>query len=161
MRQANKSPGRPLRGKHKRTRVSFTLEPALANWLTQAAGKRSLSSSELLDQVIEFARVNWQAGEVYPRIKIPYEGIRKVCKEHHVKKLSLYGSALSDNFMPESDIDLLAEFEATPSLFEIVRISQELSEIFDGKAVDLKTAKELSRYFRTQVLDSAQVLYES
>jgi uncharacterized protein len=75
----------------------------------------------------------------------------------------LFGSALGDTFDDASDIDLLVEFEpgATPGLFAIARLELELAKLFDGREVEVRTAEDLSRYFRDEVQRSAQVLHRA
>jgi len=94
-------------------------------------------------------------------INIPADKIAEFCKRNGIRKLSLFGSALRDDFRPDSDIDLLAEFQdgATPSLLDLSRMERELSVILGGRKVDLRTPKELSRYFRDEVLSTASVQY--
>jgi predicted nucleotidyltransferase len=83
------------------------------------------------------------------------------CQKHHISRLALYGSVLSDDFRPDSDIDVLVEFVPgfVPGLFGIARMERELSTLFDDHEVDLRTPQDLSRYFRQQVLKEAQVEY--
>jgi uncharacterized protein len=83
------------------------------------------------------------------------------CKANKIKKLSVFGSYLNDKYTDESDIDLLIEFEQNNSygMLDVARIERELSEVL-GKKVDLRTADELSRYFRDKVVKEAQVKYE-
>jgi predicted nucleotidyltransferase len=87
--------------------------------------------------------------------------IIKFCKDNYIKKLSLFGSALTENFNPESDIDLLVEFEDghTPSIFKILEMEEELFSFFEECKIDLRTPNDLSRYFRTQVIQSSEVIY--
>lgn len=94
-------------------------------------------------------------------ITIPKEQIAEFCQQHHISKLALFGSALRNDFGPESDIDLLVEFEQgyTPGLFGIARMERELSVILGGRKVDLRTPEDLSRYFRDEVLHDAEVQY--
>lgn len=94
------------------------------------------------------------------RIAIPTEQIAEFCARHHIRRLALFGSVLRDDFGPDSDVDVLVEFEAghTPG-WKIVDMQDELSELL-GRRVDLNTPAFLSRYFRQKVLDTAQVLYE-
>jgi uncharacterized protein len=94
-------------------------------------------------------------------IQLPRDKIADFCKRNRIRKLSVFGSALRDDFRPDSDIDLLVEFqpEATPSLFDLARMERELSTILAGRMVDLRTPEELSRYFRDEVLFSASVQY--
>jgi hypothetical protein len=84
-----------------------------------------------------------------------------VCRKHRIRRLSLFGSALRGSDTPDSDVDLLAEFEpgATPGFLGMAAIEEELSQLLDGRKVDLRTAAELSRYFRDQVLREAVVQY--
>jgi predicted nucleotidyltransferase len=93
-------------------------------------------------------------------IKVPHEMIVEFCREHQIRKLSVFGSALRDNFGPESDIDVLVEFEpgAKVGLIRLARIERELSELV-GRKVDLNTAGFLSPYFRDEVLAQARVEY--
>ncbi len=82
------------------------------------------------------------------------------CQRHHIRRLALFGSVLREDFRPDSDIDVLVEFEPgrSPSLFDLGGAQQELSELL-GREADLKTSGFLSPYFRQQVIDSAQVIY--
>ena len=93
-------------------------------------------------------------------IPVPYDRIAEFCQRYHVHKLSFFGSVLRDDFRPESDIDVLVEFEPgkTPG-FAIVTMQQELSELFAGRTVDLRTPQELSRYIRDRVMAEALVQY--
>jgi hypothetical protein len=93
-------------------------------------------------------------------IHIPQAKIAEFCQRHHIRKLSLFGSVLRDDFRPDSDVDVLVEFELgkTPGL-AIVKMQQELSEMLNGKEVDLRTPQELSRYFRDRVMAEAVVQY--
>lgn len=86
--------------------------------------------------------------------------ISEFCRKHHIRRLSLFGSILRDDFRPDSDVDVLVEFELEhlPTLFEIVAMERELSTIF-GRKVDLRTAEDLSRYFRQDVVREAKPLY--
>jgi len=92
---------------------------------------------------------------------IPIKQIVDYCKEHpSISKLSLFGSALSDNLREDSDIDLLVEFEPneTPSLFTIVRMEDELATLL-GRRADLRTPGDLSHFFRSEVVSTARPLY--
>ena len=94
------------------------------------------------------------------RIRIPREQIRQFCKKYHIRKLSLFGSVLRDDFTPTSDIDVLVEFESgiKIGLFKIAHMESELSDLI-GRKVDLRTPQDLSRYFRQEVLENAEVQY--
>lgn len=95
------------------------------------------------------------------KINMDREKIAAFCRQHHVRRLALFGSALREDFGPESDIDVLVELEPrhTPGLLGIARLERELSAIFGGRKVDLRTPEDLSRYFREDVLKEAQVQY--
>ncbi len=86
--------------------------------------------------------------------------ISKFCIRHHIQKLSIFGSALREDFGPESDIDILVEFEegSVPGLLALVKMEEELSRLF-GRTVDIRTPGDLSRYFRNEVLERAEVQY--
>ena len=94
-------------------------------------------------------------------IYLPKAEINQICQQYNISKLSLFGSVLRHDFTTESDIDILVEFEPgkTPGL-AIIRIEDELSPVL-GRVVDLRTPKDLSRYFRLlRVLQEAMVIYE-
>jgi predicted nucleotidyltransferase len=94
-------------------------------------------------------------------IAVPQQELTEFCHRHQVRRLSVFGSVLRDDFGPRSDVDVLVEFEleASVSLFDLGGMQVELSELL-GRDVDLKTPGFLSRYFRQRVLDEARVLYE-
>jgi uncharacterized protein len=85
--------------------------------------------------------------------------LNSFCSNHHIAKLSLFGSVLRLDFRPDSDIDVLVEFKPghVPG-FGIVTVENELSDLL-GRKVDLRTPKELSHYFREQVIQEASVVY--
>jgi predicted nucleotidyltransferase len=93
-------------------------------------------------------------------IELPKEEIAAFCRKHHVAKLSVFGSALGDDFGPDSDVDFLVEFEAghVPGLIRLAGMERELSEVI-GRKADLRTAGDLSRYFRDEVVAAAVVQY--
>jgi predicted nucleotidyltransferase len=95
------------------------------------------------------------------KISIPTAQIAEFCKKNHICKLSLFGSALRDDFRPDSDIDFLVEFEAgkVPGFIGLSRMERELSKILGGRKVDLRTPQDLSKYFRQEVLARAEVQY--
>lgn len=100
----------------------------------------------------------------FPPILQKYEVKRKIfsfCKRNHIKSLSLFGSVLRSDFSPGSDIDMLVEFEldCIPGFFNLIRMEEELSSIFGGRKIDLRTPDDLSRYFRDDVLREAEVVY--
>ncbi|TXT23449.1 MAG: DNA polymerase beta domain-containing protein [Rhodocyclaceae bacterium] len=94
-------------------------------------------------------------------IAVPTEKIAEFCLRHHVRKLALFGSVLRDDFRPDSDVDVLVEFEPgrVPGFFGLFDMQEELSTLFGGRTVDLRTPQELSRYFRDEVVAHAEVQY--
>lgn len=96
----------------------------------------------------------------YHGIKIPRQTISRFCRRHRIRRLALFGSILRDDFGPESDIDVLVEFEPghVPGLLRMVNLEAELSLIL-GRKADVRTAAELSRHFRDHVLREAQTQY--
>jgi hypothetical protein len=94
-----------------------------------------------------------------PRIELPRDQLAAFCQRNHIRRLSLFGSILRDDFRPDSDIDVLVEFEPGHIIgWKIARIERELSALI-GRKVDLRTPNELSPYFRDDVLRQAQVQY--
>jgi predicted nucleotidyltransferase len=95
------------------------------------------------------------------RTILPREKIAEFCRRHHIRRLSLFGSVLRDDFRPDSHIDVLVEFEPgqTPGL-AFFAMEIELSEIL-GRKVDLNMAGFLSKYFRDQVRGEAEVQYDA
>jgi uncharacterized protein len=95
------------------------------------------------------------------RPEIPGALIEDFCRRHHIRKLSVFGSYLRDDFGPESYIDFLVEFEPehVPGLIEFAGMEIELSELLGGQKVDLRTPQELSRYFRDEVMAEAEIQY--
>lgn len=94
------------------------------------------------------------------KVALDYERVAELCRRYHIRKLSLFGSVLRDDFRPDSDVDVLVEFEPGYSigLIRLAGIELELSQLI-GRKVDLRTPADLSRYFRQEVLDSAEVQY--
>lgn len=89
------------------------------------------------------------------------DALRRLCQRLGIRRLALFGSTLKGTQGALSDIDLLVEFEpgATPGFLGMATIEQELSSLLGGRSVDLRTAEELSRYFRDEVISQAHVLY--
>lgn len=84
------------------------------------------------------------------------------CKRNHIRKLSLFGSVLRDDFRPESDIDVLVEFDpdAKISLFDLIHMEEELTSLL-GRKVDLIEASALRNPFRRyEILRTQQVIYD-
>jgi predicted nucleotidyltransferase len=95
------------------------------------------------------------------RMDIPKRRIADFCQRHHMCRLSLFGSVLRDDFNPESDVDVLVEFEpgTRAGLIRLARLELELGEIL-GRKVDLNTPGFLGKYYREQILAEAEVQYD-
>ena len=94
------------------------------------------------------------------KVHIPREQLVAFCRRHHIRKLSLFGSALRDDFTPDSDVDVLVEFEPGHVVgFRIIDMEDELSRMFGGRKVDIVSEKYLNHRLRDRILDSAEVQY--
>jgi predicted nucleotidyltransferase len=95
-----------------------------------------------------------------PHISIDHDAVSAFCRRHYIKRLALFGSVLRDDFRPDSDVDVLVEFQTghTPGL-DFIRIERELSRLLQGRRVDLVTPKFLNSRIREEVLKSAEPLY--
>ena len=95
------------------------------------------------------------------RVNITEEQIAEFCERNGIRRFAFFGSVLRDDFGPDSDIDVLVEFEpdAHVGLMRLVGMEREFSELI-GRKVDLRTPKEISRYFRDEVIAEAEVKYE-
>lgn len=93
-------------------------------------------------------------------IHIDKEQVANFCRKHHITTLALFGSVLTDRFGPESDVDVLVEFdpEHIPGLIALSGMERELSQLL-GRKADMRTPNDLSRYFRDQVLREAVTQY--
>ncbi|MFO8057906.1 MAG: nucleotidyltransferase family protein [bacterium] len=94
-------------------------------------------------------------------INVPQEKIKEFCQKHRIRKLSFFGSVLRDDFGPDSDVDVLVEFEpeARVGYFELFDMEEELSRVLGGHKIDIRTPDSLSKYFRDEVLQEAENLY--
>lgn len=90
------------------------------------------------------------------KIIVPQGKIADFCRRNHIRKLSLFGSVLRGDFGPDSDVDVLVEFETghVPGFFRLYGLEKEL---FDGRKVDLRTPEDVSRHFRNEVIAKAEV----
>jgi len=93
-------------------------------------------------------------------LNIPREKLAEFCQRNYIRKLSFFGSVLRDDFGPDSDVDVLVEFEPghTPG-YDLIRMQDELSELLGGREVDLITPKFLNRRIRDRVLKEAAPQY--
>ncbi len=95
-----------------------------------------------------------------PRLDLPKERLTAFCRSHYIRWMACFGSALRDDFGPDSDVDFLVEFAPghTPG-WEIVDIEEDLSKLLEGRKVDILNPKYLNRRLRDRVLSEAEVLY--
>lgn len=95
------------------------------------------------------------------QINLPQNQIADFCRRNHIRRLAFFGSALRPDFGENSDIDILVEFDPDhiPGLFGLARMERELSALLGGRKIDLRTPEDLSRYFRQQVIQEAEVQY--
>lgn len=97
---------------------------------------------------------------MHPSLNLDPDTLADFCQRHGIRRLSLFGSQLKGTARPDSDIDLLVEFdpERVPGLIALAGMEIELSELA-GRRVDMRTAQDLSRYFRDEVVRTAEVQY--
>jgi predicted nucleotidyltransferase len=95
------------------------------------------------------------------RLPIPEEELRRFCERHRIRRLALFGSELKGTSRPDSDLDILVEFEPgkESGLLRLAQMEEELSALVGGRKVDLRTPGDLSRYFRDEVVRKAEVQY--
>ena len=107
------------------------------------------------------SQTNDSVENAQPRIRIPQHELSEFCRRNHITHLALFGSVLSDDFGPDSDVDVLVDFEPghVPGL-RFIDLQDELSRLFDGRPVDLVTRKSLGPRLRPHVLRTAQIQYE-
>lgn len=98
--------------------------------------------------------------QTLPHIDLPMTKVEDFCRSNHIQSLALFGSILTERFRKSSDVDVLVQFEEKhiPGLIRLCELELELGEIF-GRHVDLRTPKDLSRYFRDEVIKGAYRLY--
>ena len=95
-----------------------------------------------------------------PKVRFPDGYLEGFCRRNHISKLSLFGSVLRTDFRPDSDIDVLVEFESgkTPSLFDFVDLELELGKAV-GRKIDLRTPNDIGRFMRPRILREASTQY--
>jgi len=95
------------------------------------------------------------------KVEVSKEEIAAFCRRHYIRKLAFFGSVLRDDFAPESDVDVLVEFEpgARVGLITLAGMEIELGQVL-GRRVEMHTVKGLNPLFRDSVLNQAQVQYE-
>jgi predicted nucleotidyltransferase len=113
--------------------------------------------------VLQYGSSGDRAVKTMRRLDVDQRVLAELCVRHRIRRLSLFGSVLKGTNRPDSDVDLLVEFErdAHPTYLTLAQIELELSPLLGGKRVDVRTAPELSRYFRDEVLREAEPQYEA
>ncbi|HEY3376416.1 MAG TPA: nucleotidyltransferase family protein [Armatimonadota bacterium] len=93
-------------------------------------------------------------------ITVDPQTIAEFCRRHHIHKLAFFGSVLRDDFRPDSDVDVLVEFDPAyvPGLFGLLRMQREFSQLV-GREADFRTPDDLGQFIRTRVLAEAAVQY--
>lgn len=94
-------------------------------------------------------------------IEIPIAKIKQFCQKYHINKFALFGSVLRNDFTPNSDIDVLVEFQSgyTPGFIKLHQIQEEISQLFEGREIDLVTPKFLNYQIRDRILSEMEVCY--
>lgn len=100
--------------------------------------------------------------ELAPGVSVDDQRLHVFCSTHGIRRLGLFGSALRGQLRPDSDIDLLVEFEPdrTPGLLGIAQLELDLGTLLD-RSVDLRTLGDLSQYFRDEIAAQARTLYDA
>jgi len=96
-----------------------------------------------------------------PKVDVPKEAIADFCRRNHIRRLSLFGSVLREDFRVDSDLDVLVEFEphSIPGFLRLAEMEIELETLLGGRKVDLRTPQDMSKYFREDVVASAVAVY--
>lgn len=94
-------------------------------------------------------------------IQIDKERVRDFCERYYIRRLAIFGSALRADFDEDSDVDVLVDFIPghVPGFFGLFEMEEELSGLFGGRKVEMRTAEDLSRYFRDEIVAKAEVQY--
>jgi predicted nucleotidyltransferase len=98
---------------------------------------------------------------MHPSLNLDEATLAHFCDAHRIRRLALFGSQLKGTAKPDSDIDLLVEFDpdAHTTLLDMAQMEIELSQRLGGRKVDVRTAEDLSRHFRDEVVRTAEVQY--
>lgn len=93
-------------------------------------------------------------------IQVNQEQIADFCRRHHIRRFAFFGSVLRDDFRPDSDVDVLIEFESGYRLgfFELIRMQQEFSRLI-GREADFRTPDDLGHFIRDRVMAESEVQY--
>jgi len=164
VRKVKKKPGRPLKGDSIRKRVSFTLPAEVYAQLRAEARKYNMPASQIVERRLSSSdSAKLDSAKLLLKFSVLKRQIDQVASKYQIQRLFLYGSFLHQTDTAESDVDLLVEFKEgqIPGLFGVSKIEEELSNVLSGKKVDLRTAEDLSPYFRNKVQSEAVSIYEA
>ena len=160
MRPTLSKPGRPSLGPAKRVRLSMTLKPTLVERLERQAALEGVSASRLVETLVERglgaaagAPPLWEA-----RLGVEAERVVALGRALGLKRLALFGSALTDRFGPDSDVDLLVEFKpgAVRTLLDRGRIQMEFERLF-GRRVDMTELRLVDHPIRRREIAARQL----
>ena len=100
---------------------------------------------------------------MHRNLTIDEQSLARLCAAHRIRRLSLFGSNLKGTARSDSDVDFLVEFDpdARPTLLDMAQIEIDLSRALGGRKVDLRTAEDLSPYFRDEVVRTAEAQYDA
>jgi len=100
-------------------------------------------------------------GMISGRFRVSEDLVAEYCRRNHILRLAVFGSVLRGEARPESDIDILVEFEPAhvPGLMGIARMEDEMARVIFGRRVDLRTPEDLSHFFRDEVVGTAEPIY--
>ena len=95
-------------------------------------------------------------------ISVPKKQLAEFCRANHIRRLSVFGSALRDDFSADSEGDVLVEFDPNhvPGLIAFIGMQSKLSPLFGNRKIDLGTFASIKPYLRDKILKSARVQYE-
>jgi len=94
--------------------------------------------------------------------QVPREALAELCRRHRIRRLSLFGSALRDDFSPDSDVDMLVEFEPGYSPgWDILHVEQDFSRLFNGRKIDIVNPKYINRWLKDRICAAAVLQYEA
>lgn len=96
-------------------------------------------------------------------IALDSAAVARFCRQNHIARLALFGSVLRVDFRPDSDVDVLVDFEPghVPGFMALYRISAELAQLLGGRTVDLVTRKSLNYRIRDRIVETAEVVYQA
>ena len=119
-----------------------------------------MASRNIVSKSMNNPAISATADRIRQRVNAPEGQLAAFCQRYHIKSLAIFGSVLREDFRPDSDIDVLVEFQpgCTPGLLKLASMESELSLLFANRKVDLRTSQDLSHHFRDRVVSEAVVL---